>query len=113
MAWRCSGRDCHDGDTYLGGQVTRPVQDLPEAARVHDLAGVRQRDPYVNRVGVPWEFLPHDFRPQEAVCYAKWEADGTPPAGPGARSGASPEAASRAAASACHFRAGFHSRPHP
>lgn len=34
---------------------------------------------YVNRTGIPREYLPHDFPPCKAVYdyYAKWEADGT------------------------------------
>lgn len=34
---------------------------------------------YVNRTGIPWEYLPHDFPPHKTVYdyYAKWEADGT------------------------------------
>jgi transposase len=34
---------------------------------------------YVNRTGVQWEYLPHDFPPTESVYhyYALWEADGT------------------------------------
>ncbi|MFK0047621.1 transposase [Streptomyces sp. NPDC090741] len=33
----------------------------------------------VNRTGIPWEYLPHDFPPFKTVYdhYAKWEADGT------------------------------------
>jgi transposase len=34
---------------------------------------------YVNRTGIPWEYLPHGFPPYKTVYdyYAKWEADGT------------------------------------
>ncbi len=34
---------------------------------------------YVNRTGVQWEYLPHDFPPAKTVYhyYALWEADGT------------------------------------
>ncbi|GGO48325.1 transposase [Streptomyces lasiicapitis] len=34
---------------------------------------------YVNRTGIPWEYLPHDFPPYKTVydCYANREADGT------------------------------------
>ncbi|MGW4025213.1 transposase [Streptomyces sp. NPDC005009] len=34
---------------------------------------------YVNRTGIPWEYLPHDFPPYKTVYdyYANWEADGT------------------------------------
>ncbi|WSW03293.1 transposase [Streptomyces sp. NBC_01005] len=34
---------------------------------------------YVNRTGIPWEYLPHHFPPFKTVYdyFAKWEADGT------------------------------------
>ena len=34
---------------------------------------------YVNRTGVQWEYLPHDFPPAKTVYhyYALWQADGT------------------------------------
>ncbi len=34
---------------------------------------------YVNRTGVQWEYLPHDFPPSKTVYhyYALWESDGT------------------------------------
>jgi transposase len=34
---------------------------------------------YVNRTGMAWEYLPHDFPPYKTVYhyYAMWEADGT------------------------------------
>ncbi|WP_264202435.1 transposase, partial [Streptomyces hydrogenans] len=34
---------------------------------------------YVNRTGIPWEYLPHDFPPFKTVYdyFAKWEADET------------------------------------
>jgi transposase len=39
---------------------------------------------YVNRTGVQWEYLPHDFPPTESVyhCYALWDGttDVIPPA---------------------------------
>lgn len=49
------------------------------AARVHDLREIVNAILYVNRTGIPWEYLPHDFPPHKAVYdyYAKWEADGT------------------------------------
>jgi transposase len=48
------------------------------AARVHDLREIVNAILYVNRTGIPWEYLPHDFPPYETVYdyYAKWEADG-------------------------------------
>nr|WP_237281907.1 transposase [Streptomyces griseochromogenes] len=49
------------------------------AARVHDLREIVNAILYVNRTGIPWECLPHDFPPHKSVYdyYAKWEADGT------------------------------------
>ncbi|MET9116712.1 IS5 family transposase [Streptomyces longwoodensis] len=49
------------------------------AARVHDLREIVNAILYVNRTGIPWEYLPHDFPPYKTACdyYAKWEADGT------------------------------------
>ncbi|MDG9709415.1 IS5 family transposase [Streptomyces sp. DH10] len=49
------------------------------AARVHDLREIVNAILYVNRTGIPWEYLPHDFPPYKTVYdyYAKWEADGT------------------------------------
>ncbi|MFJ5558755.1 IS5 family transposase [Streptomyces sp. NPDC093250] len=49
------------------------------AARVHYLREIVNAILYVNRTGIPWEYLPHDFPPYKTVYdyYAKWEADGT------------------------------------
>ncbi|MGC0327038.1 transposase [Streptomyces sp. SAI-170] len=49
------------------------------AARVHDLREIVNAILYVNRTGIPWEYLPDDFPPYKTVYdyYAKWEADGT------------------------------------
>ncbi|WP_310729564.1 IS5 family transposase [Streptomyces sp. N2A] len=49
------------------------------AARIHDLREIVNAIFYVNRTGIPWEYLPHDFPPYKTVYdyYAKWEADGT------------------------------------
>ncbi|MFD5385950.1 IS5 family transposase [Streptomyces sp. NPDC127074] len=49
------------------------------AARVHHLREIVNAILYVNRTGIPWEYLPHDFPPYKTVYdyYAKWEADGT------------------------------------
>jgi transposase len=48
-------------------------------ARVHGLREIVNAILYVNRTGIPWEYLPHDFPPYKTVYdyYAKWEADGT------------------------------------
>ncbi|WP_208613041.1 transposase [Streptomyces canus] len=49
------------------------------AARVHHLREIVNTILYVNRTGIPWEYVPHDFPPYKTVYdyYAKWEADGT------------------------------------
>jgi transposase len=45
----------------------------------HDLREIVNAVLYVNRTGIAWEYLPHDFPPFKTVYdyYAKWEADGT------------------------------------
>ena len=59
-------------------------QDRAEAglglsAPVHDLREIVNAILYVNRTGIAWEYLPHDFPPCKTVYdyYAKWEKDGT------------------------------------
>ncbi|WP_323371402.1 IS5 family transposase [Streptomyces katsurahamanus] len=49
------------------------------AARVHDLREIVNAILYVNRTGIPWEYLPHDFPPYKTVYgyFAEWGADGT------------------------------------
>uniref|UniRef100_UPI0035C77004 transposase n=1 Tax=Streptomyces violaceus TaxID=1936 RepID=UPI0035C77004 len=36
------------------------------AARVHDLREIVNAILYVNRTGIPWEYLPHDFPPLQS-----------------------------------------------
>ncbi len=45
----------------------------------HDLREIVNAILYVNRTGIAWEYLPHDFPPHKTVYdyYAKWETDGT------------------------------------
>ncbi len=45
----------------------------------HDLREIVNAILYVNRTGIAWEYLPHDFPPFKTVYdyFAKWEADGT------------------------------------
>jgi transposase len=45
----------------------------------HDLREIVNAIFYVNRTGIAWEYLPHDFPPYKTVYdyYAKWEKDGT------------------------------------
>jgi transposase len=46
---------------------------------IHDLREIVNAILYVNRTGMAWRYLPHDFPPYQTVYdyYAKWEADGT------------------------------------
>jgi transposase len=46
---------------------------------VHSLREIVNAILYVNRTGMAWEYLPHDFPPYKTVYhyYAMWEADGT------------------------------------
>lgn len=46
---------------------------------VHSLREIVNAILYVNRTGIPWLYLPHDFPPAKTVYdyYAKWEVDGT------------------------------------
>ncbi|MFD5229036.1 transposase [Streptomyces qaidamensis] len=37
------------------------------AARVHDLREIVNASLYVNRTGLPWEYLPHDFPPYKTA----------------------------------------------
>lgn len=52
---------------------------LPFVVVKHDLREIVNAILYVNRTGIAWEYLPHDFPPYKTVYdyYAKWEADGT------------------------------------
>lgn len=45
----------------------------------HDLREIVNAILYVNRTGIAWEYLPHDFPPYKTVYgyYAQWEKDGT------------------------------------
>jgi transposase len=52
---------------------------LPITRVKHSLREIVNAILYVNRTGIAWEYLPHDFPPAKTVYdyYAKWEADGT------------------------------------
>lgn len=45
----------------------------------HDLREIVNAILYVNRTGMAWQYLPHDFPPYKTVFdyFAKWEKDGT------------------------------------
>src|SRR6266566_5604107 len=57
----------------------RAEAGLGLSAPVHDLREIVNAILYVNRTGIAWEYLPHDFPPCKTVYdyYAKWQADGT------------------------------------
>ncbi|MFJ6550657.1 IS5 family transposase [Streptomyces luteogriseus] len=44
----------------------------------HDLRALMNAILYVDRTGIPWRYLPHDFPPHQTVYgyFAHWEADG-------------------------------------
>lgn len=44
----------------------------------HDLRTLMNAILYVDRTGIPWRYLPHDFPPHQTVYgyFARWEADG-------------------------------------
>ena len=60
-------------------RAARAEAGLGLSAPVHDLREIVNAILYVNRTGIAWEYLPHDFPPYKTVYdyYAKWEADGT------------------------------------
>jgi transposase len=60
-------------------RAARAEAGLSLSAPVHDLREIVNAILYVNRTGIAWEYLPHDFPPCKTVYdyYAKWEADGT------------------------------------
>ncbi|MFC9262249.1 IS5 family transposase [Streptomyces hydrogenans] len=62
---------------FVAWRAARPGPGA--AARVHDLREIVNAILYVNRTGIPWEYLPHDFPPFKTVYdyFAEWEADGT------------------------------------
>ncbi len=60
-------------------RAARAEAGLGLSEPVHDLREIVNAILYVNRTGIAWEYLPHDFPPYKTVYdyYAKWEADGT------------------------------------
>ncbi|WP_419185674.1 IS5 family transposase [Mangrovactinospora gilvigrisea] len=68
------------GERGPGAAAWRAARTGPgTAARIHDLREIVNAILYINRTGIPWAYLPHDFPPHQTVYdyYAKWEADGT------------------------------------
>ena len=60
-------------------RAARAEAGLGLSEPVHDLREIVNAILYVNRTGIAWEYLPHDFPPYKTVYdyYAKWQADGT------------------------------------
>ena len=60
-------------------RAARAGTGLRLSGPVHDLREIVNAILYVNRTGIAWEYLPHDFPPYKTVYdyYAKWEKDGT------------------------------------
>ena len=56
--------------TARGLDINRPI---------HDLREIVNAILYVNRTGIGWDYLPHEFPPRSTVYwyYAEWERDGT------------------------------------
>lgn len=56
----------------------RAEAGLGLSAPVHELREIVNAILYVNRTGIAWEYLPHDFPPCKTVYdyYAKWEKEG-------------------------------------
>ena len=61
-----------------GWRAARAEAGLGLAAPVHELREIVNAVLYVNRTGIAWEYLPHDFPPYKTVYdyYAKWEKEG-------------------------------------
>lgn len=60
-------------------RAARAEAGLGLSEPVGDLREIVNAILYVNRTGIAWEYLPHDFPPCKTVYdyYAKWEKDGT------------------------------------
>ncbi|MFD5717219.1 IS5 family transposase [Streptomyces sp. NPDC127036] len=65
-------------------ELIRPTVEAWRHARngirkpTHDLRALMNAILYVDRTGIPWRSLPHDFPPHRSVYgyFARWEADG-------------------------------------
>ena len=60
-------------------RAARTASGLEINQPVHDLREIVNAILYVNRTGIGWDYLPHDFPPRSTVYgyYAEWERDGT------------------------------------
>jgi len=65
-------------------ELIRPTLEAWRQARngirkpTHDLRALINAILYVDRTGIPWRYLPHDFPPHQTVYgyFARWETDG-------------------------------------
>ena len=59
-------------------RAARAEQSLGINQPIHDLRDIVNAILYVNRTGMAWAYLPHDFPPPSTVYwyYAEWEKDG-------------------------------------
>jgi len=60
-------------------RTERQKTSLNLGGKVTDLREVMNALLYLNRTGVPWRYLPHDFPPHTTLfsCFSAWTADGT------------------------------------
>lgn len=60
-------------------RAARAARGLAIKEPIHDLREIVNAIIYVNRTGIGWDYLPHDFPPRSTVYeyYAEWEKDGT------------------------------------
>lgn len=60
-------------------RAARTARGLDINRPTHDLREIVNAILYVNRTGIGWNYLPHDFPPHSTVYwyYAQWEQDGT------------------------------------
>jgi transposase len=60
-------------------RAARAARGLGINSPIHDLREIVNAILYVNRTGIEWEYLPHDFPPRSTIYgyYAEWEKDGT------------------------------------
>ncbi|MHB1874400.1 MAG: transposase [Streptosporangiaceae bacterium] len=67
------------GPVLSAWRAARAGAGLGLSPPVHELREIVNAILYVNRTGMAWEYLPHDFPPYKTVYdyYAKWEAGGT------------------------------------
>ncbi|MFE7301814.1 IS5 family transposase [Streptomyces sp. NPDC057579] len=65
--------------TLTAWRVERQKTSLNLGGKVTDLREVLNTILYVNRTGIPWRYLPHDFPPHTTVFayFSAWTADGT------------------------------------